>query len=118
MIKPPLKPIPLNDILQFIRCYRALEQMPLEDGFAYLRAAILGEDEDELKELRQHFRNQWYDKERYFGQFYLNLSHFRQIYLLHHWNIRDWQDDEFVGTALRNPYFRIVARPPGIAIRS
>ncbi|ADB42802.1 hypothetical protein [Spirosoma linguale] len=120
MIKQPIKPIPLDEILNFIRAYRTLEQMPLEDGFAHLRAIspmLLGEKEGELKELRQHFRNQWYDKERHFGLFYLNLSHYRQIYLLNHWEIRDWQDNEYIGMTLRNPYFRIVGRPPAKALQ-
>lgn len=114
-----LPAIPLDDILQFIRSYRALEQMPLEDGFAHLRAitpAVLGEAETDLEQLRQHFRNQWYTKERHFGLFYLNLSHFRQIYLLHLWNIQDWQDEEYLGTALRNPFFRVAGRPPAKAL--
>jgi hypothetical protein len=117
-MKPVLKPIPLDDILHFIQAYRALEQMPLEDGFAHLRAitpVIPGDDEKELKELRQHFRNQWYDKNRHFGLFYLNLSHYRQIYLLHLWQIRDWQDEEYIGTAQRSPFFRIAGRPPAKA---
>lgn len=120
MINPVIKPIPLDEIQHFIRSYRALEQMPLEDGFAHLRAIsppILGDDEKEAKQLRQHFRNQWYDKNRHFGLFYLNLSHYRQIFLLHHWGIFDWQDSEYVGTALRNSYFRVMARPPGKAIQ-
>jgi hypothetical protein len=115
-----IQPIPLDEIQHFIRSYRALEQMPLEDGFAHLRAIsppILGDDQQEEKQLRQHFRNQWYDKERHFGLFYLNLSHDRQIYLLHHWNILDWQDGEYLGTALHNPYFRVMARPPGKALQ-
>lgn len=52
----PLQPIPFSEILHFIRSYRALEQMPLEDGFAQLRAIspiIPGDDAAELKELRQ-----------------------------------------------------------------
>jgi hypothetical protein len=117
-MKQSLKPIPAEEILQFIRAYRTLEQMPLEDGFAHLRAVspvLPGEDEAEVKELRQHFRNQWYTKERHFGLFFLNLSHFRQIYLLHLWDIRDWQDEEYLGTALRNPFFRITGRPPAQA---
>ena len=116
----PLQPIPFSEILHFIRSYRALEQMPLEDGFAQLRAIspiIPGDDAAELKELRQHFRNQWYSKDRHFGQFYLNLSHYRQIYLLHRWGIRDWQDEEYLGTALRNPFFRIAGRPPAKALQ-
>lgn len=120
MIEQPIKPIRLDEILLFIRAYRTLEQMPLEDGFAYLRAispVLLVEDGSELKELRQHFRDQWYDKECHFGQFYLNLSHYRQIYLLNHWKISDWQDDEYIVTALRNPYFRIVGRPPAKALQ-
>lgn len=117
----PQQPIPLQDVLQFIRSYRTLEQMPLEDGFAHLRAIspiILGDDELELNQLRQHFRNQWYDKNRQFGQFYLNLSHYRQLYLLHLWTVHDWQDEEYLGTALRNPFFRIAGRPPAKALQS
>lgn len=48
---------------------------------------------------------------------FLNLSHFRQIYLLHLWTIRDWQDEEYLGTALRNPFFRIAGRPPAKALQ-
>lgn len=115
-----LPPIPLEDILQFIRLYRTLEQMPLEDGFAHLSAispVVLGEHEIPVKELRQHFRNQWYDKHRHFGLFFLNLPHYRQIYLLHLWDIRDWQDEEYIGTALRNPAFRILGQPPAKALQ-
>ncbi|RIV17461.1 hypothetical protein DYU11_31915 [Fibrisoma montanum] len=120
MIKQPIKPIPVDEILHFIRAYRTLEQMPLEDGFAHLRAispVVLGEDENAMKDLRQHFRNQWYSKERHFGLFYLNLPHYRQINLLHFWGIRDWQDEEYVGTALRNPVFRLAGRPPAKALQ-
>ena len=67
--------------------------------------------------MRQHFRNAWYDKNRAFGQFYLNLSHFRQVYLLQHWDISDWQDGEYIGTCLRNPYYRIMGRPPAKALQ-
>lgn len=114
------QPIPLQDVLQFIRSYRTLEQMPLEDGFAHLRAVspiIPGDDEAELNRLRQHFRNQWYDKNRQFGQFYLNLSHYRQLYLLHLWTVHDWQDEEYLGTAMRNPFFRLAGRPPAKALQ-
>lgn len=119
-IKKSIPAIPLDDIVQFIRSYRVLEQMPLEDGFAHLRAitpVILGEDEAELKELRQHFRDQWYSKERRFGRFFLNLSHYRQVYLLHLWGIQDWQDEEYIGTALQNPFFRVAGRPPAKALQ-
>ncbi|WP_019990959.1 hypothetical protein [Rudanella lutea] len=120
MYKSPVKPIPLDDIFQFIQCYRALEQMPLEDGFAHLRAispVVLGEDEQAMKDLCQHFRNHWYSKQRHFGSFYLNLPHYRQINLLHFWDIRDWQDEEYVGTALRNLVFRLTGRPPAKALQ-
>ena len=113
-------PIPLDDILRFIGQYRSLEQMPLEDGFAHLRVIsplMPGEEETALTELRQHLRNQWYTKERQFGQFFLNLSHYRQIYLLQAWNICDWQDEEYVGTASRNPFFRVAGRPPATALQ-
>ncbi len=119
-MKQSLKPIPAEEILHFIRAYRTLEQMPLEDGFAQLRTispVLPNDDEAELKELRQHFRNQWYTKERHFGMFYLNLSHYRQLYLLHMWNICDWQDEEYLSTALQNPFFRIVGRPPAKALQ-
>lgn len=112
--------IPLEDILHFIHSYRQLEQLPLQDGFAQLRAISpngLGEDAIELAELRQHFRNQWYDKQSHFGLFFLNLSHYRQVYLLNHWGIQDWQDSEYIGTALRNPFFRIAGRPPAKALQ-
>lgn len=72
-MKQSLKPIPAEEILHFIRAYRTLERMPLEDGFAHLRAVspvLPGEDEAEVKELRQHFRNQWYTKKRHFGLFF------------------------------------------------
>ena len=55
---PVHKLIPLDEVLHFIRSYRALEQMPLEDGFAHLRAItprFPGEVE-EVKAMRQHFR--------------------------------------------------------------
>ena len=119
-MKPVYKPIPLDEVLHFIRSYRALEQMPLEDGFAHLRAItprFPSEDEGEVRAMRQHFRNAWYDKNRAFGQFYLNLSHFRQVYLLQHWDIGDWQDGEYIGTCLRNPYYRIMGRPPAKALQ-
>ena len=117
---PSLKPIPLEDIIRFIQLYRRLEQMPLEDGFAHLRAispVLPGDDDTDLKELRQHFRNQWYSKERHFGLFFLNLSHYRQIYLLQLWNIRDWQDEEYLGTAQVNTFFRVAGRPPDKALQ-
>lgn len=116
----PLPAIPLDDILLFIRSYRALEQMPLEDGFAHLQAitpAVPGEREAEVQQLRKHFRDGWYRKERHFGLFYLNLSHYRQLYLLHLWGINDWQDEEYLGTALRNPFFRVAGRPPAKALQ-
>ncbi|CCH57561.1 hypothetical protein BN8_p06747 (plasmid) [Fibrisoma limi BUZ 3] len=119
-MKLPIKPIPLDQILHFIYSYRQLEKLPLEDGFAELRAItpkVLGDNERELKELRQHFRNQWYDKERSFGQFYLNLAHYRQVYLLNFWGIQDWQDEEYLGTCLRNPFVRIAGRPPAKAFQ-
>ena len=119
-MKLPITPIPLEDILHFIRFYRQLEQLPLEDGFALLRTItpeVLGDNEKELKELRQHFRNQWYSKERGFGQFYLNLSHYRQVYLLNFWQIQDWQDEEYLGTCLRNPFVRVAGRPPAKAFQ-
>lgn len=119
-MRPAIKPIPLDDILQFIRSYRGLEQLPLEDGFAQLRAIspkVLGDDAVELKELRQHFRNHWYKKERGFGQFFLNLSHYRQVYLLNYWGIQDWQDEEYLGTCLRNPFVRVAGRPPAKAFQ-
>lgn len=115
--------IPVEEILQFITSYRALEQMPLEDGFAHLRAItpklplLDSQEAQEVKELRQHFRNHWYSKRQGFGQFYLNLSHYRQIYLLHLWNIKDWQDAEYLGTSLINPFFRIAGRPPAKALQ-
>ena len=114
------KPISPEEVTHFIKAYRALEQMPMEDGFAHLRAItplLPGEDEQEVKAMRQHFRNAWYDKNRAFGQFYLNLSHFRQVYLLQHWDIGDWQDGEYIGTCLRNPYYRIMGRPPAKALQ-
>lgn len=117
-MKPPIQPIPLDEILHFIKSYRRLEQLPLEDGFAELRAitpTVLGDFPLELKDLRQHFRNHWYAKERSFGQFYLNLPHYRQVFLLNHWGIVDWQDQEYIGTALVNPFFRIARRPPAKA---
>ncbi|WP_225309723.1 hypothetical protein [Larkinella humicola] len=119
-MKLPITPIPVEDIILFIESYRNLEKMPLEDGFAHLRAitpSILGENEEDLKELRQHFRNHWYSKNRAFGQFYLNLSHYRQVYLLNHWNIFDWQDEEYTGTCLRNPFVRVAGRPPAKAFQ-
>lgn len=119
-MKPAYTPIPLDEVLHFIRSYRALEQMPLEDGFVHLRTItprFPGDDEDEIKAMRQHFRNGWYDKNRAFGQFYLNLSHVRQVHLLQHWSISDWQDTEYIGTCLRNPYYRIMARPPAKALQ-
>lgn len=67
--------------------------------------------------MRQHFRNAWYDKNRSFGQSYLSLSHFRQVYLLQHWSIGDWQDGEYIGTCLRNPYYRIMGRLPAKALQ-
>ncbi len=119
-MKQAIKPIPLEEILHFIGSYCQLEELPLEDGFALLRTItpkVLGENEQELKGLRQHFRNQWYSKERQFGQFYLNLSHYRQVYLLNYWGIQDWQDEEYLGTCLRNPFVRVAGRPPAKALQ-
>ena len=44
-------------------------------------------------------------------------QHIRQIYLLQHWDIGDWQDGEYIGTCLRNPYYRIMGRPPAKALQ-
>ncbi|WP_229376201.1 hypothetical protein [Fibrella aquatilis] len=44
-------------VIQFIQCYRRLEQMPLEDGFAELRCLTEFDKEGGDLPLQQHFRN-------------------------------------------------------------
>lgn len=102
-------------VIHFIQCYRRLEQMPLEDGFAELRC--LTESDNETRSdllLQQHFRNQWFSKERAFGRFYLNLPHYRQIYLLHHWGIQGAEDSIYLFDSVRNPAFALMEKPPAV----
>ena len=101
-------------VIHFIQCYRRLEQLPLEDGFAELRCLTeSGKDVGDLS-LQQHFRNHWFSKDRAFGQFYLNLPHYRQIYLLHHWGIEGAEDTMYLFDSIRNPAFALMEKPPVI----
>lgn len=98
--------------LHFIRCYRRLEQMPLEDGFAELRCVATSDDKKEEQRLRNHFRAHWYSKERAFGRFYLNLPHYRQIYLLHQWDIKNYEDAMYLLECSRDSRFALMGPPP------
>ena len=101
--------------LHFIRCYRRLEQMPLEDGFAELRCVATSDDKTEEQRLRKHFRAHWYSKERAFGRFYLNLPHYRQIYLLNQWDIKDYENATYLWECSRDSRFALMGPPPATA---
>ena len=107
--------IATDTVLHFIRSYRRLEQAHLEDGFAELACVSADPNEEEQKRLRKHFRDHWYSKERAFGRFYLNLPHYRQIYLLHQWNIRDYEDDTYLWECRRDGRFALISSPPTTA---
>lgn len=99
-------------VLQFIRCYRSLEQLPLEDGFAELACVAKSDQTQEEKRLRKHFREHWYSKERAFGRFYLNLPHYRQIYLLHQWGLLHYEDHTYLWECERDGRFALMAPAP------
>ncbi|MEZ0612332.1 hypothetical protein ACAW74_27735 [Fibrella sp. WM1] len=104
--------IPTETVLHFIRCYRRLEQLPLEDGFAELACVSTDPDEASEQQLRKHFRAHWYSKERAFGRFYLNLPHYRQLYLLHHWEIVHYEDATYLWECQRDSRYALVGPPP------
>ncbi|WP_229374388.1 hypothetical protein [Fibrella rubiginis] len=54
---------PAETVLHFIRCYRRLEQLPLEDGFAELACISTDPDEASQQQLKKHFRAHWYSKD-------------------------------------------------------
>ena len=105
----------IDHILHFIRSYRRLEQMPLEDGFAELACVAKSNQPAEEKRLRQHFRNHWYSKERAFGRFYLNLPHYRQLYLLHQWDLIHYEDATYLWECERDGRFALMAQAPPLA---
>ena len=105
----------VDQILHFIRSYRRLEQMHLEDGFAELACVAKSDQAGEEKRLRQHFRNHWYSKERGFGRFYLNLPHYRQLYLLHQWDLVHYEDATYLWECERDGRFALMAEVPPLA---
>ncbi|SFE88403.1 hypothetical protein [Spirosoma endophyticum] len=107
--------INLEAVLHFIRNYRRLEQMPLEDGFAELACVAKSDQAGEEKRLRQHFRDHWYSKEKAFGRFYLNLPHYRQIYLLHQWDLLHYEDKAYLWECERDGRFALMAQAPVLA---
>jgi len=104
--------IPTETVLHFIHCYRRLEQLPLEDGFAELACLSTDQNGERQNELRKHFRAHWYSKERAFGRFYLNLPHYRQTYLLHQWDIIDYEDGTYLWECQRDGQFALMGPPP------
>lgn len=114
---PTLTPLfmSIDPVIHFIHSYRRLEQMPLEDGFAELACVAKSDLIEEEKRLRKHFRAHWYSKNRSFGQFYLNLPQYRQIHLLHQWDLTHYEDATYLWECERDSRFALMAQAPPLA---
>lgn len=96
--------IDLDQVLHFIKQYRALEMSSLQDGFDFIERVLARGD----KKLYSHLCDHWQSKEKRFGSFYLNLSYQSQIRILRSWGILDPDDLIYLSLDEDDTYFKPV----------